>query len=203
MSSNQGTPFTLTNGQAAERHLEGPCVTSTDTSTPVWKLTSAQKRAEQYAAIPIEWRIDQPVPLPKDTDSYLRSSGCLTADEITITEVEDVRVLLRQIATRHFSAVQVLKAFAKRAAIAQQLVKCCTEIMFEEALQRAKALDEHLEQTNEVVGPFHGLPISLKDIFDVKGYDSTIGKPSSAGHLFKVLTLFRMGGTCWKTSERK
>ncbi|KZL74877.1 hypothetical protein CI238_07520 [Colletotrichum incanum] len=142
---------------------------------PAWKLAAAQKRAEQYAAIPIEWRIDQPFPPPKDTDSYLRSSGCLTADEVTITEIEDVRVLLKQIATRQLSAVQILKAFAKRAAIAQQLVKCCTEIMFEEALQRAKALDEHLKQTNEVVGPFHGLPISLKDIFDVKGVDSTIG----------------------------
>ncbi|KAK1640530.1 amidase signature domain-containing protein [Colletotrichum phormii] len=133
------------------------------------------KRAEQYAAIPIEWRIDQVVPPPKDTDAFLRFSGLLTAEELACTEIEDVRVLLEQIATRKLSAVQILKAFAKRAAIAQQLVGCCTELMFAEALERARALDDHLERTGSVVGPLHGLPVSLKDIFDVKGVDSTIG----------------------------
>ncbi|KAK1523250.1 acetamidase, partial [Colletotrichum paranaense] len=125
--------------------------------------------------IPVGWRIDQTVPPPKDTDTFLRSSGVLSAEELACTEVEDIQVLLEQIATRNLSAVQVLKAFAKRAAIAQQLMKCCTELIFEEALKRAKALDVHLERTGSVVGPLHGLPVSLKNIFDVKGFDSTIG----------------------------
>ncbi|KAK1691363.1 amidase signature domain-containing protein [Colletotrichum godetiae] len=150
-------------------------VIDAQTSKPPWKLSAAQKRAEQYAAIPIEWRIDQAAPPPKDTDAFLRFSGLLTAEDLACTEIEDVRVLLEQIATRKLSAVQVLKAFAKRAAIAQQLVGCCTEIMFAEALERARALDDHLERTGSVVGPLHGLPVSLKDIFDVKGVDSTIG----------------------------
>ncbi|KAL2881369.1 hypothetical protein SGCOL_003319 [Colletotrichum sp. CLE4] len=161
--------------------LPADAVIDAQTSKPPWKLSAVQKRAEQYAAIPIEWRIDQAVPPPKDTDAFLRFSGLLTAEDLACTEIEDVRVLLEQIATRKLSAVQVLKAFAKRAAIAQQLVGCCTEIMFAEALERARALDDHLERTGSVVGPLHGLPVSLKDIFDVKGVDSTIGKLSDAG----------------------
>ncbi|KAG7078586.1 acetamidase [Colletotrichum scovillei] len=174
MGENQDQSFTSDRGCSTELPMIESGIT-TRTPTPPWKLRAAQKRAEQYAKIPVGWRIDQTVPPPKDTDTFLRSSGVLSAEELACTEVEDIQVLLEQIATRKLSAVQVLKAFAKRAAIAQQLVKCCTELMFEEALERAKALDEHLERTGSVVGPLHGLPVSLKDIFNVKGFDSTIG----------------------------
>lgn len=47
--------------------------------------------------------------------------------------------------------------------------------MFEEAIQQAKSLDEHLQRTGKPKGPLHGLPISLKDNFNVKGRDSTVG----------------------------
>jgi len=39
---------------------------------------------------------------------------------------------------------------------------CLTEIFVERALARARELDEILHQTGQVVGPLHGLPISLK-----------------------------------------
>jgi amidase len=42
-------------------------------------------------------------------------------------------------------------------------------------VQQAKSLDDHLQQTGKTVGPLHGLPISLKDNFNVKGKDSTVG----------------------------
>lgn len=42
-------------------------------------------------------------------------------------------------------------------------------------MQRAEALDQHLKQTNGTIGPLHGLPISLKDQFHVKGVDTTMG----------------------------
>ena len=47
--------------------------------------------------------------------------------------------------------------------------------MFDEALARAKELDSHLEREGNVVGPLHGLPVSLKDSFNVKGFATTIG----------------------------
>lgn len=47
--------------------------------------------------------------------------------------------------------------------------------MFDDAITRAKQLDDHLKQTGKPVGPFHGLPISLKDNFNIIGKDSTVG----------------------------
>lgn len=50
-----------------------------------------------------------------------------------------------------------------------------TEIAFDDALKQAKELDEYYRKHRQVVGPLHGLPITLKDQFNLKGYDSTIG----------------------------
>lgn len=59
-------------------------------------------------------------------------------------------------------SVEVVTAFCKRAAIAQQCVNCLTEIFFEEALARAKECDDYLEKHGKTMGVLHGLPISLK-----------------------------------------
>ncbi len=48
-------------------------------------------------------------------------------------------------------------------------VNCLTEIMFEDALKRADELDAILERTGKPMGPLHGLPVSLKDAFQIKG----------------------------------
>lgn len=71
--------------------------------------------------------------------------------------------------------MQLTTAFCKRAAIAQQLTRCLTEIFFDRALVRAKELDVHLEETGRTVGPLHGLPVSVKDRLDIKGLDTTVG----------------------------
>jgi hypothetical protein len=39
---------------------------------------------------------------------------------------------------------------------------CLTETFFPEALERARYLDSYLAREGKVVGPLHGLPISLK-----------------------------------------
>jgi amidase len=49
------------------------------------------------------------------------------------------------------------------------------EIFFEQALKRAEELDAHYLKTGAIVGPLHGLPVSLKDQFHVKGNDITMG----------------------------
>lgn len=58
---------------------------------------------------------------------------------------------------------------------------CLSEIFFEDGIRQAKALDEHLRTTGQPVGPLHGLPISLKDNFNVVGFDSTVGFTSLVG----------------------
>lgn len=47
--------------------------------------------------------------------------------------------------------------------------------MFEDAIARAKAIDAEYASSGKPAGPLHGLPISLKDNFNVAGVDTTVG----------------------------
>lgn len=91
-----------------------------------------------------------------------RSCGLLTDRELEITDVEDCVALLEKVHSRAWSALEVTVAFCKRAAIAQQLINPLMDMDFEQAMQTAKHLDDHLASKGAVVGPLHGLPISFK-----------------------------------------
>lgn len=54
-------------------------------------------------------------------------------------------------------------------------MNCCCDIFIEEALETAKQLDETFKKTGKIVGPFHGIPISLKDQVNLEGHVSSIG----------------------------
>ena len=62
---------------------------------------------------------------------------------------------------------------------------CISEPLFRTALDRAQYLDDYLKTHQKLIGPLHGIPISVKDQFHVKGVDTTLGyvgrsfKPSS------------------------
>lgn len=49
------------------------------------------------------------------------------------------------------------------------------------AFTTAQSLDEHMERTGKPIGPLHGLPVSLKDNFNIVGVDSTVGFASWVG----------------------
>ena len=101
--------------------------------------------------------------LPVDVSGIPASCGILSKEELDITNEDNVSVLLRRLHTGEVSAVQVTRAYCKRAAIAHQLVNCLHEIYFDEALRRAEELDAYYKSTGELKGPLHGLPISLKE----------------------------------------
>lgn len=50
-----------------------------------------------------------------------------------------------------------------------------TEVCFNDALQTARDLDKYLGEHHEPIGPLHGMVATLKDQFNVKGYDTTLG----------------------------
>lgn len=140
-----------------------------------WKELALQKRVAQFESIPIEWRLD---PIPRDfidSTEVIQSSPILTENDKEITKITDAAVLLAKMAKRELTCVQVTTAFCKRAAIAHQLINCCTEMFFQRAIAQATQLDSYLEKSGKLVGPLHGLPISIKDGFDVEGVDSTLG----------------------------
>lgn len=138
---------------------------------------AAEKRRLQAESIPSEWRLDS-IPSISDAPNaldFIRSSSLLSHGELETTETADAKVLLQKLATQELSSVEVVTAFSKRAALAHQLTICCTEMFFDEALEQARELDEYLEKNGRTVGPLHGLPVSIKDQFDIKGVDSSIG----------------------------
>ncbi|EEB89173.1 hypothetical protein MPER_12757 [Moniliophthora perniciosa FA553] len=83
--------------------------------------------------------------------------------------------IVSRIENGDWTATQVVGAYIARASEAHEQVNCATEILFEQALRRAKELDEEFASTKRIRGPFHGVPFSLKDLYDVAGIDSTIG----------------------------
>lgn len=152
------------------------------TITPVpYQERAGIKQSLQASLIPAEWRLASIPPVDEVADAleYIRKSNLLSARELSITETSDVSVLLHKLASGKLSSLEVTKAFAKRAMLAHQLTNCCTEIFLGDAFEQARQLDDYLEQTGEIIGPLHGLPVSIKDVFNVKGVDSCIGRSIS------------------------
>ncbi|EPQ61159.1 amidase [Gloeophyllum trabeum ATCC 11539] len=150
-------------------------------AAPDWRARCKAKKQQQQEAIPRAWLIETP---PDDVLNVLDvpyKCGLLTPREIEITDTTDVGALLSKLASGQWSSVEVTTAFYKRAIIAQQLTNCLTEIFVERALQRAQEVDDHLKVTGKVMGPLHGLPISLKDQFKIKGLETTMGYASWIG----------------------
>lgn len=50
-----------------------------------------------------------------------------------------------------------------------------TEITFHEAIHDARVLDSYFAKHKKPIGPLHGIPMSLKDQFNVQGHDTTLG----------------------------
>ncbi|KAL7904142.1 amidase signature domain-containing protein [Trichoderma velutinum] len=145
--------------------------------TPSWTKISAEARAKLIDSIPAEWRIAQDKLPPEsqlDVTSFPAESGILSQHELDITESFAIDIV-RRLAAREWTSEEVTTAFCKRAAIAHQVTNCLTVIMFDDAIKRAKALDEHFAATGKLVGPLHGLPISLKDSFNIPGYPTSVG----------------------------
>ena len=142
-----------------------------------WEHIASKKRAALSASIPSEWQIP-PSLMPPDTQDDVTgwpgTSGWFTGDELKLTDLTATE-LIAALASGEFKSETVTRAFCKRAAAAHQLTNCLSETCFDRAIETAKARDAHLARTGQPVGPLHGLPISLKDNFNLRGLDATVG----------------------------
>ncbi|RMX85166.1 hypothetical protein D0869_04030 [Hortaea werneckii] len=143
-----------------------------------WQDIAARKQRERADRIPSQWKLSSAhIPAESRTNvlSVPRECGLLSEQELNITENYDASALVSALSSGKLKAVEVTVAFCKRAAIAHQLTNCLTEIFFDDAIARARQLDDEMAKSGSPTGPLHGLPISLKDTFKVKGYDASIG----------------------------
>lgn len=119
-----------------------------------------------------------------NTNEFLSKSESLSELEKEITE-SSASVLAEKIANSTYSSVDVLKAFAHRAVIAQQFTNFAMDFFIHEGIERAKELDEYLAKNGKTVGPLHGLPISLKEQI---GYGGKITNGGWVGWLDNIPT---------------
>ncbi|CAG9993192.1 unnamed protein product [Clonostachys byssicola] len=150
-----------------------------------WQAIARRKQANRDACIPSQWRIPL-AHLPKDPPCFEDGpqsvlhvpAAVLSAEEVEITENYNISTLVAAIVRKELLAETVISAFCHRAAVAHQLTNCLTEPLFAQAVERARFLDQYMEEHGMPLGPLHGLPVSVKDTFDIKGVDSSTGLAS-------------------------
>ncbi|KAI0382137.1 amidase [Hypomontagnella monticulosa] len=144
-----------------------------------WQELQAAKQTERESRIPTEWKLkkeDFPPEGTVDLRPFVKAGGILSPAELAVTSDQyDATSLAAAIAESKFTATEVVTAFCKRAAVGHQLCNMLTEIMFADAIERAKDLDSIFKSTGKVAGPLHGVPMTFKECFHFKGYDSTNG----------------------------
>ncbi|KAF2010481.1 amidase [Aaosphaeria arxii CBS 175.79] len=130
-----------------------------------------------------------PSELPQNSQGL--AQVVLTPREIEITEKYSVTELLALLKGRKISVEEVTRAFLRRAALAQAATNCLTELLWDQAIARAKELDS----LPEPKGMLFGLPISTKEHHGMVGPNVTthasfvawIGKPHGSNLLYDTL----------------
>lgn len=91
-----------------------------------WQDIARVSQAKVLNSIPNRWRLDvnQYQDL-KDVTNVPYTCGLLNEEQLRITELTATEII-KKVETRELKAVQVLEAFAGRAAIAHQLVSNLT-----------------------------------------------------------------------------
>lgn len=145
-------------------------------SVPVlWQHIQAQKKSEQanrLARFP-NFRLQETVlDSQRDVSGIPLSNLPPRRKEIVVQDVTSLAAAIRE---RRYTAVEVTEAFCHAAVIAHELTNCLTEVFLEEGLARAAELDKHLQETGTVIGPLHGVPISIKDMISIRGQDTSAG----------------------------
>ncbi|GAB1206875.1 hypothetical protein APSETT445_005578 [Aspergillus pseudonomiae] len=107
--------------------------------------------------------VDQRLPQVHNVQERSRIQSDPEVQEIT--DIDNIPVLVDQLRTGRFTAEAVILAYTN----------CITEVVFEDALAQARALDRVFQETGHLKGPLHGVPITLKDQFNIRGVDTTLG----------------------------
>ncbi|HEX7606396.1 MAG TPA: amidase, partial [Usitatibacter sp.] len=105
-------------------------------------------------------------------------AGALIADPC-LASAHD---LSREISARRLSPVDVVDAFLARIAKHDPKLHAFVEVYAKEARAAAVAADKAIG-SGQALGPWHGVPIAIKDIIDIEGRVTTGGSASRLSHV--------------------
>jgi amidase/aspartyl-tRNA(Asn)/glutamyl-tRNA(Gln) amidotransferase subunit A len=95
-----------------------------------------------------------------------------TSDELAYASAQELAVLIRR---RDLSPVEVVEAFIARIEARNPSLNALVYLGFEDARRAAKAAEDAVMRGAEL-GPLHGVPTAIKDLFDFKpGWPATLG----------------------------
>jgi aspartyl-tRNA(Asn)/glutamyl-tRNA(Gln) amidotransferase subunit A len=90
-------------------------------------------------------------------------------------------VLSRDIAARRLSPVDLIDALLTRIATHDPKLHAFVEVYAPEARLAAEAADKAI-RSGHALGPWHGIPVAIKDIIDIEGRVTTSGSASRLNH---------------------
>jgi amidase len=90
---------------------------------------------------------------------------------------QDATAQLAALAAKRVSAVELLKAALARHADTHAALNAVVAADPERAIEQARAVDD-ARTRGEAVGPLAGLPMTIKDTFDVAGMAASSGLPA-------------------------
>ncbi|CCE06230.1 2-alkenal reductase [Bradyrhizobium sp. STM 3843] len=90
------------------------------------------------------------------------------------------RTIVDAIRGRRLTAISVMEACLERIAIREPEVKAWSFLDADAARQRARLADEY-QASGLPLGPLHGLPVGVKDVFDTSNMPSEYGSQSLRG----------------------
>lgn len=91
----------------------------------------------------------------------------------------------RQIAEGLITSQQLVQACLDRIAETDESIGAWVHVDAEGALSQAREMDD-LRRKGRTLGPLHGVPVGLKDIFDVKGLATECGSPARKGTIAEI-----------------
>ncbi|KAM9905915.1 hypothetical protein OXX69_007003 [Metschnikowia pulcherrima] len=146
-------------------------------SVPTYKDIALKKRQQRDTQFKKEWLVPEsqlPSANTKDVSTWIEDLGMLSKSEQEITSAL-AETIVENIKAKKWTAVEVVKAFCHRASVAHQLTNCLSEVFFDAAINQAEELDLFQKESGKTLGPLHGLPIAMKDNFNIKGEATTVG----------------------------
>lgn len=96
-------------------------------------------------------------------------AGTLSSSEQEKIVKLDLSQLIAKLRSDEITPLQVLRAYQSKALEVNKQLNCLIEPIIE-ASEQANAVEQSKEK-----GPLYGIPISVKDNYGLKGYDSTVG----------------------------
>ncbi len=116
-----------------------------------------------------------------------RPRGVLMESNSTVTDTADELCrlsaceLVRRIAAGELSSRQVVEAHVQRCQHVNPKLNAIVVPRFEQALEAAKEADQQ-QAKGSPLGLLHGLPMTIKEMFDVQGLPTTAGITTRANH---------------------